>query len=163
MQAKAPKYRLRTVSPISKDEVLARFVSEVVEPMSLESKVWPLRGESTLVFLSSDNPGAFFVELQCQFVSLPNGIVSYGLLGEFLKLCHTNGGYVKIVRNGSIVPANGGVMSDVWRSKANAVASHLAAHPADVQSQERLFAKAPNHSIERTSPGKPAAASHVKR
>jgi hypothetical protein len=60
--------------------------------------------------------------------------VEFGRLDLFVALCHRRDGRIKIVRNNSVVNASGGIMADVFRSRAYRIASHLAENPKDLLS-----------------------------
>lgn len=132
------KYRLASVGPLPRAHVFAAFRSQLRDLADAETDQWRLQDGSVLLFNPSATPGEHYVEFQCQFQALPDGTVHYGLLAQFLALCQQSTGQVKIVRNGTVVPASGGaVMSDVRSSRAGAVARHMAGHPKDAKAPRR--------------------------
>lgn len=147
------KYRLASVGPLQRARVFETFRGQLCDLADAETDMWRLQEGSVLLFKPSATLGECYVEFQCQFHAVPGGGVDYSLLAQFLALCQRSTGKVKIVRSGSVVPANGGaVMSDVWSSRADAVARHIAKHPKDAKALERFCVDAPDTAVESNAP-----------
>lgn len=130
MQAQAPKYRVCTIEPVTQSDVAASF-AEHLSDAALTSRFWMCEDGTELIFHCSLNPDLYFVEFRCQFHVKPMKTINYGLLPNIIEFCRSHGGRLKILRNGDILPASGGIYSDVFRSRANRVAEHLSQHPKD--------------------------------
>jgi hypothetical protein len=126
-----PRYRLRTVTPISRQAVLDAFGAELDSAIDSNASVWETKDGEVLKFTSADDPDVFHVEFMCRFRVGADRDVAFGNLGLFVALCQRSDGRIKIVRNNSVVKASGGIMSDVFRSQAYRIASHLAENPKD--------------------------------
>ena len=137
MESQAPKYRVSTVEAVRKSEVALAFREHLSEALS-ESHMWLCGDGTQLVFRSSADPEKFFVEFRCQFHPEPAGVVNYGLLPAVIQFCQSHGRWLKVLRSGSVLPASGGVYSDVYCSQANRVVQHLAEHPRDRAAVVRL-------------------------
>lgn len=137
MAHRTTKYRVSTTEPVAKADVHASFSEALVQPHVTEADVWHCKDGSTLAFSPSGNAEMFYVEFQCQFNVEPNAVTTYGLLPEVIGFCKRHGGNVKVIRNGAVLPASGGMYSDVFASRAHRVVSHLASHPRDLKAKER--------------------------
>jgi hypothetical protein len=132
MNVTAPLYRLRTVVPVSRAAVRSAFADWLVEPANEAADSWPCKDGSGLVFSQSAEAGSFYIELQCRFRPVIPGGIDYGPVWCFLDLCKVHGERIKIVSGNRIYPASAGaLLSDMLRSPAHRIASHLAAHPKD--------------------------------
>jgi hypothetical protein len=136
MEARAPKYRVCTTVPVTKVDVLDAFSNDLLSA-SAESRAWLCHDGSELIFHPSDDPLRFFVEFRCQFHAEPLKSVNYGLLPSVIQFCQVHGNCIKVIRSGSVVPASGGIYSDVFHSRASRVVEHLAFHPKDRRAKER--------------------------
>ncbi len=130
-----PFYRLSTVVPLSKDEVLAPFEGAMRAPCSMSDAVWACTDGSEIKFLPSEDPSKFYVEFRIRFhPESAKKSVSLGILSQVLALCQEHGGLVK-VRSGSVLPATGGILSDVLHSEAWRLTSHQMEHPRDIKAR----------------------------
>lgn len=130
-----PVYRVRTTRAIPKSLVLAAFAKDLPAGLNVDESNWQCTDGSQILFKAGPSDGLFFVELRCRFHALPKKTVSYGVLPTMIMLCNQSGGTIKVVRNNSVLPANGGIYSDVFRSKANRTTTHLAENPRDRQAR----------------------------
>jgi len=136
MEARAPKYRVCTTVPVLKEDVLHAF-SKDLSSSSAESHAWQCQDGSELIFHPSVDQLRFFVEFRCQFHAEPSKSVNYGLLPSVIQFCQVHGNWIKVIHSGSVLPASGGIYSDVFRSLASRVVEHLAFHPKDRKAKER--------------------------
>jgi hypothetical protein len=125
-----PPYRLSTVEPVSREDVISAF-GHVIEGEIHSGLVLDLADGSKIVFHASSAPGHYFTEFRIQFFAGTEGGLLFGILPAVIQFCKVHGGHVKALRNGSVLPASGGVMSDVYWSEAFRKASHMAYHPRD--------------------------------
>ena len=90
---------------------------------------------SEISFSPSRDADKFYVEFRVKFhADTVCKAVSFGLLPKVINFCSQHGSELK-VRNGSLLPATGGVYSDVFHSQAYAVALREAQHPRDTKSK----------------------------
>ncbi len=126
-------YRMSPIEPLAKSEVLSSFDDALRTPCPVEDSVWACVDGSEIRFLPSEDKTRFYVEFRVRFHALAvNRGVSFGILPRVLALCQKHGGDVK-VRGGSVLPATGGIMSDVFHSEAYRLARHRAEHPTDAK------------------------------
>lgn len=136
MKARAPKYRVCTTIPVLRVDVRVAFTKHLV-PCSPELLAWLCNDGSELIFHPSIDPQRFFVEFRCQFHSEILNTVNFGLLPTVIQFCRVHGGWIKVIRSGSILPASSGIYSDVFHSHAYRVAAHFASHPKDRKAYAR--------------------------
>lgn len=136
MKARAPKYRVCTTIPVRREDVRVAFTNQLVH-CSPELLAWLCNDGSELIFHPSVDPQRFFVEFRCQFHSDVSNTVNFGLLPTVIQFCRVHGGLIKVIRSGSVLPASGGIYSDVFHSHACRVAEHLASHPKDQKAHAR--------------------------
>jgi hypothetical protein len=127
-----PPYRISTIEPVTREEIIATFRGSLVDPSSSELVLQCEDGSQILLHASSQSQ-KYFAEFRIQFLSAIDGALSFGLLPQVIEFCRAHGGQMKALRNGSVLPASSAMLSDVFWSETYRKAKHLAHHPKDKQ------------------------------
>lgn len=129
MNTEIPKYRVCTTVPVQKNTVLENFKDCLSFSPSIHLDTLNCDDGSVIVFQVSSIPNLYYFELQCLFHEGPEGSVNFGLLPRMLQFCKEVGCEMKVVRNNTVLPATGGIFSDVFHSKAYKAITHKVNHP----------------------------------